>query len=231
MIRRMPQTGFPRTGTQRILDRAFALLDEARPERGRLADLPCGTGYLSVLAAEKGWEVTPLDLHTELWEGGNTARPVTADLNQPLDLPDDSFDAIVCCEGIEHIENPWLVLREFSRILCPEGVLVISIPNTIDLRQRVRMLRRGFLGHYMPAVPDHINLMGTFGLCHALLRQGFCIEAIDVAKCYGGPFQKAIARCLPIPRSSQLDDGVRRMLSRPDVLCGRTVVFQTRLSR
>lgn len=224
----MTESPLPSAGTAPILERAFEMLQEVMPEPGRLADLPCGTGYLSVRAASKGWKVSPLDLHPEQWEGGDVAQPLRVDLHEMLPLPDESFDAIACCEGIEHIENPWLVLREFARILRPGGVLVVTLPNTVDLRQRWRILRRGYYGHYLPKVADHINLLGTFGTCHALLRTGFQIEAIDVAKVYGGPVRRALSRLVPFPRASRLPDDVRRMLSSPRVLCGRTVVIVAR---
>jgi SAM-dependent methyltransferase len=220
----------PTAGTVPILDRALDMLCDVMPEPGHLADLPCGTGYLSFGAVERGWKVSPLDLNPEGWEGGDIAVPRRVDLNERLPLPDEVFDAIACCEGLEHIENPWLVLREFARVLRPGGVLVVTLPNTIDLRQRWRILRRGYYGHYLPKVPDHINLLGTFGLCHALLRQGFRIEAIDVAKVYGGPLRRVLARLVPFSKASRLPDEVRRMLSQPRVLCGRTAVIAARLA-
>jgi len=223
------RTDLPRAGTAPILECALGMLFEGMPHPGRLADIPCGTGYLSVRAAECGWQVSPLDIDPAIWEGGDVAKPSRVDLNLPLTIDDDAFDAIVCCEGIEHIENPWLVLREFRRILRPGGVLVVSLPNTIDLRQRLRVLRRGFYGHYLPKVPDHIDLIGTFGLCHALIRTGFEIEAVDVAKVYGGPLMRAAARLFGFGERAGLPERVRAMLSNPRVLCGRTAVIRARL--
>ena len=44
----------PRTGTERILRLALEKLEAFAPGRGRLCDLPCGTGFLAV-EAEKAW--------------------------------------------------------------------------------------------------------------------------------------------------------------------------------
>jgi SAM-dependent methyltransferase len=221
-------TSLPQTSTRRILDRALEMLQGAAPEPGILADVPCGTGYLSVRAAQQGWKVTPLDIDPSLWEGGSLAAPTAVDLNQPLRLPDQSFDAIVSCEGIEHLENPWLALRELRRVLRADGVLVVSIPNTIDLRQRLRVLRWGAYGHYYPLQLGHINLMGTIALCHALLHGGFEIEAIDVPKVYGGPVRRLFSRLFRVSGRTKLPADVRRMLSSPRVLCARTIVVAAR---
>ena len=223
------RSGLPTADTAPILDCALDMLVAGMPRPGCLADIPCGTGYLSVRAAERGWRVSPLDIDPTLWKGGDVAVASRADLNHPLPLDDAAFDAVACCEGIEHIENPWLVLREFRRILRPGGLVAVSLPNTIDLRQRLRMLRRGFYGHYLPAVRDHIDFIGTFGLCHALIRTGFEIEDVNVPKVYGGPFMRAAARFFRLGQRAGLPDNVRVMLSSPRVLCGRTAVIRARL--
>lgn len=42
--------------------------------------------------------------------------------------PDSSFDAIMCIEVLEHLPNPVLALKEFSRLLKPGGHLIITAP-------------------------------------------------------------------------------------------------------
>lgn len=147
-------------------------------------------------------------------------------MNDRLSIESGSADALACCEGLEHIENPWLVLREFHRVLAPGGRLVLSLPNTVDLRNRLRVLRRGYVGHYIPAVPDHINAMGTFVLAHALLRTGFSIRSIRSSRIY---YPRLLAGLLrPLLRFRQgcgLPEDVRRLLSTSEVLFGRTVLF------
>lgn len=218
------------TNTARILDRALGMLGDAPPD-GHLIDLPCGTGYLSTRAAEQGWRVTPCDLGPTLWQGDPATHVVAADMNGALPLPDATADAVACCEGLEHIENPWHVLREFRRVLRPGGQLVISLPNTVDLRQRFRMLRRGYWGHYFPRVPDHINHMGVFALCHALLRTGFTIEDIRSAKVYGGAGYRLLTPLFRFRPQCGLPPKVCRLLSRHEVLCGRTAIVRAAVAR
>lgn len=42
--------------------------------------------------------------------------------------PSESFDAILCTEVFEHLPDPLLALREFSRLLRPGGVLLLTAP-------------------------------------------------------------------------------------------------------
>jgi len=42
--------------------------------------------------------------------------------------PDDSFDAIMCTEVFEHIPEPIEAIKEFARLLKPNGYLVLTAP-------------------------------------------------------------------------------------------------------
>lgn len=64
------------------------------------------------LQSEK-WDYTGLDLKCDI-----------------IDIPlnDASVDVILCTEVFEHIKNPILALKEFSRILKPGGTLLLTAP-------------------------------------------------------------------------------------------------------
>lgn len=42
--------------------------------------------------------------------------------------PDSSFDAIMCIEVLEHLPDPIQAIKEFSRLLKPNGHLIITAP-------------------------------------------------------------------------------------------------------
>jgi ubiquinone/menaquinone biosynthesis C-methylase UbiE len=42
--------------------------------------------------------------------------------------PDGSFDAIMCIEVLEHLPEPLLAIKEFSRLLKPNGHLLLTAP-------------------------------------------------------------------------------------------------------
>lgn len=48
-------------------------------------------------------------------------------INIPME--DESVDVILCTEVIEHIKNPVLAIKEFARLLKPNGELLLTGPN------------------------------------------------------------------------------------------------------
>jgi len=49
-----------------------------------------------------------------------------ADLEAPLPFPDHSFDRVICNLVIGYVRDPLVTLREYLRVLAPQGRLVIS---------------------------------------------------------------------------------------------------------
>ena len=47
---------------------------------------------------------------------------------QDMPLADESLDAIICTEVLEHVENPFRAVREMHRVLKPGGILLASAP-------------------------------------------------------------------------------------------------------
>lgn len=60
----------------------------------------------------------------------NSSATYIADLcnNNSNIIPDNKFDAVICTEVIEHVDNPFLVADELYRITKPGGKIYISTP-------------------------------------------------------------------------------------------------------
>ena len=48
--------------------------------------------------------------------------------NQNLPFKDESFDAVISMDVLEHVTDPFLAARELARVLKPGGVLYIDLP-------------------------------------------------------------------------------------------------------
>lgn len=64
-------------------------------------------------------------LQTGAWD--NSKLDIISDIVD-IPLPDQSVDAIMCTEVLEHIPDPVAALKEFGRLLKPNGFLLITAP-------------------------------------------------------------------------------------------------------
>jgi len=101
-------------------------------ENAKVLDVGCGSGWYAETMLNHGATVTAFDLHSEFValtrsRVGQRAHVLQADLAKPLDfVADGEFDVAVC-PLVMHYLKDWLpALREFYRVLKPQGVLVFS---------------------------------------------------------------------------------------------------------
>jgi SAM-dependent methyltransferase len=57
----------------------------------------------------------------------NSRLDIVSDIIK-IPVPDESFDVILCVEVLEHISEPALAVKEFSRIIRPGGKVIITAP-------------------------------------------------------------------------------------------------------
>jgi len=61
--------------------------------------------------------------------------------NHKLPFESNSFDVVIICEVIEHLNfNPLLVLKEINRILKKGGCIYIGMPNQAYILNRIKLL-------------------------------------------------------------------------------------------
>ncbi len=170
-----------------VHDCAFKLLMDERP--GRVLDVPAGQGaFAKKLDAEK-FEVWCGDIQPEA-HLFNNKKLVLLDLNVGLPYKTEFFDYVACIEGIEHLENPHLLIREINRVLKIGGKCILSTPNILSIKSRLSYLLYGYPNYFHLMVDidpktgkekriDHINPVTILELRYILSQNGFEIEKTD----------------------------------------------------
>lgn len=132
---------------------------EALP-RGRVLDVPAGEGALAARLIREGFQVFCCDLYPQIFrlKGVEIKQ---GDLSGSLPYADSQFDYVTCLEGLEHIENPQQAIREFQRMLKPGGQLLISIPNILNIEERMKWLLNGYTSHFKPLSREHVTKLRT----------------------------------------------------------------------
>lgn len=87
-------------------------------------DVGCRDGYFTKLLERRGYNVISMDVEKKF------EKCVFIDANKPLPYQNNVFDLIWCSEVIEHLAEPLKVIEEFRRILSPDGIAVLTIPNS-----------------------------------------------------------------------------------------------------
>ncbi|MBD0329645.1 MAG: 3-demethylubiquinone-9 3-O-methyltransferase [Thermoleophilia bacterium] len=102
----------------------------------KMLDVGCGGGLLAEEFAERGARVTGVDPSTPSLQA---ARAHAAErgldiayhegVGEALPFPDASFDAVYCCDVLEHVDEVGRTVREIARVLRPGGVFLYDTIN------------------------------------------------------------------------------------------------------
>jgi SAM-dependent methyltransferase len=187
---RLPNEGL---STPRIIRATIAKIREiAAQMRGDYLDVGAGNGELiDRVVHEFRVNAHACDYRDDLMTIGGMRVDVVNLNTDPLPYADASFDLITCTEVIEHLEDFRAALREIARVLRPGGVFVVSTPNVLNLRSRLRYLFFGFYNMFGPLRLDddrhhsthgHINPVAYFYLAHALHGAGFTDISVSIDK-------------------------------------------------
>jgi len=109
-------------------------------------DVGCGTGVLSEAIKNKGYAVWGIELNEEAAQIAREriTRVINADLTDIASVKqkigDKLFDYIIFSDILEHIYDPLTALKEYSVFLKDEGLVLVSLPNTVAWFNRILFL-------------------------------------------------------------------------------------------
>jgi 2-polyprenyl-6-hydroxyphenyl methylase/3-demethylubiquinone-9 3-methyltransferase len=134
------------------------LIEEQKrnPREIRLLDIGCGGGLLAEEFARLGCQVSGIDpsepsLKTAREHAEQSGLNISykTGVGEAIPFPDSSFEVVVCCDVLEHVNDVLGVLQESARVLAAGGIFfyetinatVLSWLTAIKLAQEWRLTR------------------------------------------------------------------------------------------
>lgn len=161
---------------------------------GRILDIGVSNGFFLFFARKAGFETTGVDIAEEMVQACRAQLGLDVRLGtlEECGFEDDAFDVVVARHVMEHIPDLASFWTEVRRVLRPDGLLAIEVPNIAGWSYRMRDLKhRVGLGKPMWAkmyLPEHIYFFSPRTLRRLADRHGFDVvewETYSSRKRYG----------------------------------------------
>lgn len=142
---------------------------EAAGGVGRVLDVGTAGGSFLAVSQRAGWDVVGCEPNRWLaaWGRQHYGIPIHPGTLADLKLPDESFDVVTLWDVLEHVTDPMALLVECRRVLRPDGVLVVNVPDIGSLPARLMRRRWVFL------LSVHLSYFTRETLAAMLTRAGF----------------------------------------------------------
>ena len=104
------------------------------PKNGSVLDVGCGNGIISLNLGKEGYTIHGIDMSEKSIENAKEKNPFSNVSFSAMDAETMRasglrYDAIVCSEVLEHLNNPGSLLKQLFEILKDDGILLVTVPN------------------------------------------------------------------------------------------------------
>lgn len=165
---------------------------------GRVLDVGCGEGANADALRERGaTELVGIELDSDFATAarGRYDEVLNASVDDEFPWEDASFDTILCYDVLEHLYDPWTVLKRLRRLLKASGQLHISIPNARSKEMWMPLLLKGSFD-YQPAGPrdvTHLRLFTRRDVVAMLNDTGYRVTSVEASPIESRKMRLAIA--------------------------------------
>jgi 2-polyprenyl-3-methyl-5-hydroxy-6-metoxy-1,4-benzoquinol methylase len=121
----------------------------------RILDVGCGNGNIARGIGSLGFNVTGIDFSENAINyatSKNTLPNVKFKVCSAEDLTqNDQYDAVICSEVLEHLNQPELLVNTLSELLYSGALLIATVPNGVGPRELlvtrpVQSMSKGWMG-------------------------------------------------------------------------------------
>src|SRR2546430_12933127 len=125
----------PKSSHQQIAQ----LLKELKPNQ--VLDVGAAQGILGQILADSGMTIDAIEPNSDWAEAAKPYyRRVMNSTVEAADLPDNSYDCVVCADVLEHLPDPLATLKRLRQAAKSDAIFVVSLPNVAHLAVRTMLL-------------------------------------------------------------------------------------------
>jgi len=190
-----------------------------------ILDMPCGRGfYLNMFRYVSDCKLVGADLDWDVMLKAqcNVGHLPNLALNHAsiyqLPYADNTFDAVILSEVLEHLDDDYAGLVEANRVLKPGGIVAITVPNADYpfLWDPINRTLQHLFGVHIQHGPlagiwaNHVKLYSRDELYDVVKRAGFCVEEERAFTHHSFPFIHNLVYGLgkPLLESGMLPDNM-----------------------
>jgi SAM-dependent methyltransferase len=154
------------------------------PGTTKILEVGCGAGMTGKALREKGFEkIVGIEINEEVARGGRAFydQIVIGDVEKMhLPFEKEYFDCILYGDVLEHLVNPWEVLKDHQTILKKGGAIICSIPNVRNYRILKNLIFRGRWEYTDDGILDrsHLRFFTLDSIQGMLKEAGYEIEGL-----------------------------------------------------
>ena len=155
---------------QKALSDKIKLIESLASQKGSLLDVGAGTGDFLVEAKKSGWDITGIEPSTKAKAISVSKGISFADNLQSIES--HSQDVITMWHVMEHVPDVEKEITELKRVLKPDGVLIVAVPN-------YKSYDAQYYGSFWAAydVPRHL-----WHFSKTSIKKLFAVQQMDLVK-------------------------------------------------
>lgn len=141
------------------------ILNLIPPSVSYVLDVGCSTGILGkqIKSISDSIEITGIELNSSMAKIAEQQidKVITADIEEInlLDyLQPSYFDCIICADILEHLRDPWRIIKQLTEYLKRDGVIIASIPNIRHYSSVNNLLFKGYWPYRDRGIHDRTHL-------------------------------------------------------------------------
>jgi 2-polyprenyl-3-methyl-5-hydroxy-6-metoxy-1,4-benzoquinol methylase len=163
------------SAVRQSIDAKLRHLQSLRPEKGRLLDFACGSGTFLKSAQDAGWDAHGLELGKWAEHAARLGGIQNLHIGTLEEVGDSlgKFDVIHGAQVLEHLQTPRTELRTLKRMLRPNGMLYVDVPN-----YRTLPILTGRDDFMLNEPPQHVNYFTARTLSALLENSGYRVTSV-----------------------------------------------------